>query len=115
MIESGVMIAFDCQRVFQSHLLTCNGDKYLNYWSLGKQLILFPLNVNVSLGCASGNIEILRKQNNCFRRDQYFMINTIELRTLYREKHTLLDEYFAACVVFFRALQTRAIKDAKHE
>ena len=35
--------------------------KTLNDWSLGKQLILFPENLNVSL--ASGNIEIRGKQN----------------------------------------------------
>ena len=27
-IQGGVMIAFDFQRVFQSHLLTCNGDSF---------------------------------------------------------------------------------------
>ena len=35
-------------------------NKSLNEWSLGKQLILFPSNFNVSLGCAS------RKQNQMF-------------------------------------------------
>ena len=28
--------------------------KSLNDWSIGNQLILFPSNLNVSLGCASG-------------------------------------------------------------
>ena len=32
-------------------------------YSLGKQLILFSENLNVSLGSPSGNIEILGKQN----------------------------------------------------
>ena len=35
----------------------------LKGWSGGKQLILFLSNLNVSLGPASGNIEILGKQN----------------------------------------------------
>ena len=38
----------------------------LKDWSLGKQLILFPLNLKVSLGSALGNIEILWKQNYLF-------------------------------------------------
>ena len=38
-------------------------NKSLKDWSLGKQLILFPLNLNVSRGGAEGNIEILGKQN----------------------------------------------------
>ena len=38
-------------------------NKSLRDWSLRKQLILLPLNLNVSLGSLSGNIEILRKQN----------------------------------------------------
>ena len=38
--------------------------KSLNDWSLGKQLILFPSNLNVSLGSASGN------KINCFPLDQ---------------------------------------------
>ena len=40
-------------------------DEILNDWSLGKQLILFPENllVSVSQNGAKGNIEIRRKQN----------------------------------------------------
>ena len=37
--------------------------KSLKDWSLGKQLILFRLNLNVSFSSALGNLEILRKQN----------------------------------------------------
>ena len=44
-----------------SNFQLCN--KSLKDWSLGKQLILFPLNLNVSFGSALGNLEILRKQN----------------------------------------------------
>ena len=36
----------------------------------GNPLILFPSNLNVSLGSASGNIEILGNKINCFPRDQ---------------------------------------------
>ena len=38
-------------------------NKSLKRWSGGKQLILFLSNLNVSLGPASGNIEILGKEN----------------------------------------------------
>ena len=41
-------------------------NKSLNDWSLGKQWILFPSNLNVSLIFVSGNIEILRTQNSLF-------------------------------------------------
>ena len=41
-------------------------NKSLNDWSLGKQWILFPENLNVSLDFVSGNIEILGKQNSLF-------------------------------------------------
>ena len=41
-------------------------NKSLNDWSLGKQFILFPENLNVSRGAAEGNIEILGKQNELF-------------------------------------------------
>ena len=41
-------------------------NKSLKDWSLGKQLILFPSNLNVFLGFASGNIAILGKQNETF-------------------------------------------------
>ena len=40
--------------------------KSLNDWSLGKQWILFPSNLNVSLDFVSGNTEILGKQNSLF-------------------------------------------------
>ena len=40
-----------------------SGNKSLKDWSLGKQLILFPSNLNVFHSSASGNIEILGKQN----------------------------------------------------
>ena len=49
------------------------------------------------------------KENNKL----YFMINTSELWTLNREKHTLFDEYFTTYVVFFT--QSRAIKNANNE
>ena len=38
-------------------------NKSLKDWSPGKQLILFPSNLNVSLGSVSKNTEILEKQN----------------------------------------------------
>ena len=38
-------------------------NKSLKDLSLGKQLILFPSNLNDSLGSVSKNIEILEKQN----------------------------------------------------
>ena len=41
-------------------------NKSLNDWSRGEQWILFPSNLNVSLGFVSGNIEILGKQNSLF-------------------------------------------------
>ena len=41
-------------------------NKSLNEWSLGEQRILFPENLNVSLHFASGDIEILGKQNLLF-------------------------------------------------
>ena len=39
-------------KMFDPFVLLYN--KSLNDWSLGKQFILFPSNLNVSLGCASG-------------------------------------------------------------
>ena len=39
-------------------------NKSLKDWSLGKQLILFRLNLNVSFGSALGNLEILVKVKN---------------------------------------------------
>ena len=44
----------------------CYYNKSLNDWSVGKQWILFPSNLNVSLDFVSGNIEILGKQNSLF-------------------------------------------------
>ena len=41
-------------------------NKSLNDWSLGKQWILFPLNLNVYLDFVSGNTKILAKQNSLF-------------------------------------------------
>ena len=41
-------------------------NKSLNDWSFGKQWILFPSNLNVSLDFVSGNIEILGKKNSLF-------------------------------------------------
>ena len=38
----------------------------INDWSLGKQRILFPSNLNVSLDFVSGNTGILGKQNSLF-------------------------------------------------
>ena len=38
-------------------------NKSLKDWSLGKQLILFPSNLDATLGFTSGNITILGKQN----------------------------------------------------
>ena len=40
--------------------------KTLNDWSRGKQLILFPENLDVSRGRAEGNIEIRGKQYKLF-------------------------------------------------
>ena len=41
-------------------------NKSLNDWSLGKQWISFPSNLNVSLDFVSGNNEILGTQNSLF-------------------------------------------------
>ena len=41
-------------------------NKSLKDWSFGKQLILFPSNLNVSLDSASGYIEKVGKQNQLF-------------------------------------------------
>ena len=38
-------------------------ERALNDWSRGKQLILFPENLNVSRGGGEGNIEIQGKPN----------------------------------------------------
>ena len=53
-----------CFRICFSFVLLYN--KALNDWSLGKQWILFPSNLNVSLNFVSGNKEILGKQNSLF-------------------------------------------------
>ena len=45
-------------------------NKSLKDWFLGKQLTLFPKNLNVSPSSASGNLEILGKEINCFPLDQ---------------------------------------------
>ena len=45
-------------------------NKSLNDWSFGKQWILFPSNLNVSLDFVSGNIEILGKKICCSPQDQ---------------------------------------------
>ena len=37
--------------------LELGGNKTLNNWSRGKQWVLFPLDLNISLGFATGNIE----------------------------------------------------------
>ena len=44
----------------------CYITNYLMTGHSGKKFILFPSNLNVSLGSASGNIEILGKQNELF-------------------------------------------------
>ena len=41
-------------------------NKHSNDWSRGKQLILFPENLNAFRGEAEGNIEIRGKQNLLF-------------------------------------------------
>ena len=41
-------------------------NKSLNDWSLGKEWILFPSNLNVPLDFISGNIDIVGKQNSLF-------------------------------------------------
>ena len=41
-------------------------NKSLKDWSLGKQFVLFPANLNVFWGSSSGNIEMLGKQNKLF-------------------------------------------------
>ena len=63
------MLSQECQRIFQNLLLFCFVllyNKSLDDWSLGKQLILFPSNLNVSLDIVSGNIGILGKHNSLF-------------------------------------------------
>ena len=68
-VEGGLILSQESQRVFQNLLLFCFVllyNKSLNDWSLGKQWILFPSNLNVSLDFVSGNIEILGKQNSLF-------------------------------------------------
>ena len=52
------MLLQESQRIFQNLLLFCFVllyNKSLDDWSLGKQLILFPSNLNVSLDFFSGN------------------------------------------------------------
>ena len=68
-VEGGLMLSQESQRIFQNLLLFCFVllyNKSLDDWSLGKQLILFPSNLNVSLDFVSGNIEILGKHNSLF-------------------------------------------------
>ena len=63
------MLLQESQRIFQNLLLFCFVllyNKSLDDWSLGKQLILFPSNLNVSLDFVSGHIEILGKHNALF-------------------------------------------------
>ena len=48
-------------------------NKSLNDWSLGKQWIVFPSNLNVSLDFVSGNTEILGKQNSLFPSGPVFI------------------------------------------
>ena len=63
------MLSQESQRIFQNLLLFCFVllyNKSLDDWSLGKQLILFPSNLNVSLDFVSGNIEIIGKHNSLF-------------------------------------------------
>ena len=63
------MLSQESQRIFQNLLLFCFVllyNKSLDDWSLGKQLILFPSNLNVSLDFVSGNIEIIEKHNSLF-------------------------------------------------
>ena len=63
------MLSQESQRIFQNLLLFCFlllYNKSLDDWSLGKQLTLFPSNLNVSLDFVSGNIEILVKHNSLF-------------------------------------------------
>ena len=58
------MLSQESQRIFQNLLLFCFlllYNKSLDDWSLGKQLTLFPSNLNVSLDSVSGNIEISRE------------------------------------------------------
>ena len=61
------MLSQESHCVFQNLLLFCFVllyNKLLNDWSLGKQRILFPSNLNVSPDFVSGNTEILGKQNS---------------------------------------------------
>ena len=72
--DGGVMIALDCHtflkvinteinyflicfHITSSNVFVVLYNKSLNDCSLGKQLILFPSNLNVSQGSALGNIE----------------------------------------------------------
>ena len=50
-----------CFHMASSNVFVALYNKSLNDWSLEKQLILFPSNLNISLGSASGNFEILGK------------------------------------------------------
>ena len=45
------------------------------FWSLGKQPILFPSTLNVSLDFISGNIQILEKQNSLFPSGPILCVN----------------------------------------
>ena len=68
-VEGDLMLSQESQRVFQNWLLFCFVllyNKSLNDWSLGKEWILFPSNLNVSLDFVAGNIKILGKQNSLF-------------------------------------------------
>ena len=64
-------VAWCCRKNFTAFFKICFCfvllyNKSLNDWSLGKQWILFPSNLNVSLDFVSGNTEILGKQNSLF-------------------------------------------------
>ena len=50
-------------------------NKSLNDWSLGEQLILFPLNLNVSVDFVLGNIAILGNKIHCSPQDRSFSVN----------------------------------------
>ena len=63
-----IWIALDCQHVFKTeifHLFShCNiSSNVFIVLYITKDLMTFPSNLNVSLGSAAGNIEILGKQN----------------------------------------------------
>ena len=65
-VEGGLMLSPDLSAFFKiCFCFVLLDNKSLNHWSLGKQWILFPSNLNVSFEFVYGNIDI-----QCSPRDQ---------------------------------------------